>query len=60
MKLKDKSKVRDFGGMIKVDLNFTGVSVGGSAKGGKQTSDTSMDSETTIRYKHALHPRIVS
>lgn len=60
MKLKDKSKIRDFGGMIKVDLNFTGVSVGGSAEGGKQTSDTSMDSETTIRYGPPLNLRFVS
>ena len=60
MELEDKSKARDFGGMIKVDLNFTGVSVGGKAEGGKKTSDSSTDSRTTIRYEHALYPPISS
>ncbi|KAK4694378.1 hypothetical protein P7C71_g3198, partial [Lecanoromycetidae sp. Uapishka_2] len=48
VKLKDKSAVKDFGGGLKVDLGFTGVSVSGEAKGGKRTEDNSNDRETTI------------
>lgn len=48
VKLKDKSKLRDFGGGLKVSLGFTGLSVSGEAKGGKESKETSTDSETTI------------
>ena len=49
VKLKDKSAVNDYGGQLKVDMSLPAVSISGSAEGGKQTSDTSNDSETSIR-----------
>lgn len=48
VKLKDKSKIRDFGGGLSVDLAFTGLSVTGSAEGKKVTGESSTDTETTI------------
>ncbi|KAJ7822770.1 hypothetical protein B0H13DRAFT_1659452 [Mycena leptocephala] len=48
IKLKDRSKAKEIGGQLKIDLDLKAASVHGQAEGGKKDLESTYDGETTI------------
>ncbi|KAJ7351546.1 hypothetical protein DFH08DRAFT_923452 [Mycena albidolilacea] len=48
IKLKDRSKAKEIGGQLKVELDLKAASVKGTAKGDKKDLESSYEGETTI------------
>ncbi|KAJ7093719.1 hypothetical protein C8R44DRAFT_989861 [Mycena epipterygia] len=48
IKLKDRTKAKEFGGDLKIDLDFKAASVHGQAEGGKTDLESKYEAETTI------------
>lgn len=48
IKLKDRSQAKKLGGELKVQMDLKSASVHGSAKGGKESLESSYEGETTI------------
>lgn len=48
IRLKDRSKAKEIGGKLKIELDLKGASVKGEASGGKKSSELDTSGETTI------------
>ncbi|KAJ7855663.1 hypothetical protein B0H13DRAFT_1641803 [Mycena leptocephala] len=48
IKLKDRSKAKEIGGQLKIDLDLKAASVHGQAEGGKKDLESTYEGETTI------------
>jgi hypothetical protein len=48
IKLKDRSKAKEIGGQLKIELDLKAASVKGTAEGGKTNFESSYEGETTI------------